>query len=163
MLDSSAAYRWRIGMTSSRVLVIDAIAEAKYSLYCFMPMRSAILAIIIGILALATGLSAIATTRPTIDLGEISKQPTAVEFPFESFFHTRRLSQIEFAPDNRMLFFLRDDGDVNNVFALDIDTRKMRQVTNFGESVDELFIDPEGRYLISLTGILRHKPARHPT
>ncbi len=116
-------------------------------------MRNIILASILNVFGPAAGLTGAVAMGPVIDLGEIPQRPTAPEFPFEAFFQTRRLSQIEFAPNNRTLYFLRNDGQVANVFTLDLTTRDMRQVTHYGESVAEFFVDPLGRHLITVRDI----------
>ena len=115
----------------------------------YLPMYGIILASILGVFGPVAGLTAIATARPSIDLGYLPHRPAAPEFPFEAYFQTRRLSHIQFAPDNRTIYFLRDDGHVSNVFELDLATRDMRQVTHYEESVAEYFVDPGGRYLIT--------------
>ncbi len=113
-------------------------------------IRSFILVSILSLLGPFAGLTGAVIAGSVIDLGEITKRPTAPEFPFEAFFQTRRLGQIEFAPDNRTVYFLRNDGHVTNVFALDLATQDMRQVTHYDESVAEFFIDPVGRHLITV-------------
>ena len=90
---------------------------------------------------------------PVLDLGDIPTRPAAPEFPFERFFATRRLGQLEFAPDDHTLYALRNDGRVANVFAIDLASKAMRQVTHFDEPVSEFFVDPQGRFLITLQDV----------
>ncbi|MGD8614198.1 MAG: alpha/beta fold hydrolase [Gammaproteobacteria bacterium] len=70
-----------------------------------------------------------------VDLGGIPARPVAPEFPFERFLQTRQLGQLAFGPDNRTLYFTRIDGRVQSVFAMDLETRSLRQVTHFEEPV----------------------------
>jgi hypothetical protein len=62
-------------------------------------------------------------TRPlslSIDIGNITERPIAPEFAFERFFQTRPLGQFQFAPDNRFVYFIRNDGQVDNIFTMDL-------------------------------------------
>jgi Tol biopolymer transport system component len=116
-------------------------------------MRSIVFGGALSALASAVGLSETPTAAAVIDLGDIPQRPTAPEFPFERFFETRKLGQVEFAPDNRAIYAVRNDGRVTNVFAIDLTTKAAYQVTHFDEPVTEFFVDPEGRYLITVRDI----------
>jgi dipeptidyl aminopeptidase/acylaminoacyl peptidase len=83
-----------------------------------------------------------------IDLGAIPHRPRAPEFPFERFLQTRPLDQLHFAPDNRSLYFTRNDGRVPNVFVIDLSSRTLRQVTYFDQPVTDFLPDHRGRFLI---------------
>jgi dipeptidyl aminopeptidase/acylaminoacyl peptidase len=109
-------------------------------------MRALVLATLLSL----PGAAAVANAVPAIDLGDIPQRPLAPEFPFDAFLQTRGLGQIEFAPHDHTLYVLRDDGQVNNIFALDLDTPRLRQVTHSEESVAEFFVDPKGRYLLAV-------------
>ncbi len=89
-----------------------------------------------------------AVERPSIDLGDISSRPVAQRVPFERFFQIHNVSGLEFSPDARTLYFLRNDGHVDNVFAIDLVDRRMRQVTAFREPVHRLLVGRRGKYLI---------------
>ena len=83
-----------------------------------------------------------------IDLGDIPRRPVAPEFAFDRYFQTRRFDQFAFAADNRSLYFLSNDGRVNNVFAMDLNGGGVRQLTHFDESVNGFLVDHRGRFLI---------------
>ncbi|WP_455233922.1 S9 family peptidase [Thiogranum longum] len=84
----------------------------------------------------------------SVDLGDIPGRPVPPPFSFDRFFETRQLRQLEFAPDNRSVYFIRNDGKVDNVFAIDLASRSMRQITGFDESVAEFLVSHDGRFLI---------------
>ena len=85
---------------------------------------------------------------PGVALGEIPERPIAPEFPFERFLQTRPLAQLAFAADNRSLYLLTRDGRVQNVFAIDLASGALRQVTHFDEPVNAFVLDHAGRFLI---------------
>lgn len=116
-------------------------------------MRGIIFASALIAFGITAGLSGVSAGESLIDLGGIPQRHTAPEFSFDRFFDTRKLGQIEFAPDNQSIYFLRDDGHATNVFAIELATRNMRQVTHYAESVSEFFIDPGGRYVITVQDI----------
>ncbi|MEA2079998.1 MAG: hypothetical protein U9P00_09115, partial [Pseudomonadota bacterium] len=90
-------------------------------------------------------------TRPlslSIDIGNIPERPIAPEFAFERFFQTRPLDQFQFAPDNRFVYFIRNDGQVNNIFTMDLASGSLRQVTHLAESVSGFGVDHKGQFLI---------------
>jgi hypothetical protein len=116
-------------------------------------MRSIVFGGAFSALASAVGLCETPTAAAVIDLGDIPQRPTAPEFPFERFFETRKLGQVEFAPDNRAIYALRNDGRVTNVFAMDLTTKAAYPVTHFEEPVTEFFADLKGRYLITVRDI----------
>ena len=90
-------------------------------------------------------------TKPlslSIDLGNIPEHPIAPEFAFERFFQTRPLEQLQFAPDNRSIYFIRNDGHVDNIFALDLASGLQHQVTHLAESVSGFGVDHKGQFLI---------------
>jgi dipeptidyl aminopeptidase/acylaminoacyl peptidase len=117
------------------------------------PVGSVVFAGVLVVLLAGAGVSGSIPVLATLDLGDIPARPAAPEFPFERFFATRRLGQVEFAPDNRTLYALRNDGRVANVFAIDLASKAMQQVTHFDEPVSEFFVDPQSRYLITLQDI----------
>lgn len=84
----------------------------------------------------------------SIELGDIPERPLAPEFAFERFFQTRPLDQIQFAVDNRSVYFIRSDGRVDNIFALDLAGGPLRQVTRLDEPVSGFGVDHKGRFLI---------------
>jgi len=107
-----------------------------------------LLVILACILPAASGAN---VTRPlslSIDLGDIPGRPPAPEFPFERFFQTSTLRQLRFAPDDRVLYFIRNDGRVDNIFELDLESRAVRQVTRLAEPVSGFGVDHQGRFLI---------------
>ena len=65
-----------------------------------------------------------------ISLGEIPDRPPATELPFKRFFEISRIADIEFAPDNQTVFLRKNDGRVDNVFAIDLGDRSMRQIAS---------------------------------
>ena len=83
-----------------------------------------------------------------IDLGDIPDRPVAPEFAFERFTRTRPLDQLQFAPDNRSVYFIRNDGQVDNIFAIDLSGGSLRQVTHLAKSVSGFGVDHTGRFLI---------------
>ena len=85
---------------------------------------------------------------PDIDLGAIPDRPRAPEFPFERFLQTRPLDQLQFSPDNRSLYFTRNDGRVQNLYVIDLSSRTLHQVTHFDEPVTDFLPDHRGRFLI---------------
>ena len=85
---------------------------------------------------------------PDIDLGAIPDRPPAPEFPFERFLQTRPLDQLQFSPDNRSLYFTRNDGRVQNLYVIDLSSRTLHQVTHFDEPVTDFLPDHRGRFLI---------------
>lgn len=90
----------------------------------------------------------VASPPPRVELGDIAQRPPAPEFPFERFLQTRPLGQLRFAADNRSLYFSRNDGRVQNLFAIELDTGALRQVTNFDQPVAGFLPDHQGRFLI---------------
>lgn len=93
-------------------------------------------------------------TRPlSIDLGDIPERPLAPEFAFERFFQTRPLGQFAFAADNRSIYFLNSDGQVDNVFSMDLSGRSVRQLTHLSESVSGFLLDHSGHSLIIVQGV----------
>lgn len=83
-----------------------------------------------------------------IDLGDIPTRPLAPEFGFEQFVRTRELLQLQFAADNSAVYFLDNDGRVNNVFAMPLDDGRIYQLTEFEEPVSGFMADHRGRFLI---------------
>ncbi|MEA2094438.1 MAG: alpha/beta fold hydrolase [Pseudomonadota bacterium] len=96
---------------------------------------------------MAVGVSDI--ERAIINLGDIPSRPVAPQYPFERFLQIRDISGLEFSADNHTLYFLRNDGRVDNVFAIDLADRNLRQVTTYGEPVHALLVGRKGRYLIT--------------
>jgi dipeptidyl aminopeptidase/acylaminoacyl peptidase len=83
-----------------------------------------------------------------VDLGGIAQRPPPPEFAFERFLQTRELDNLQFAPDNRSVYFTRNDGHVDNVFRLDVHGAALQQVTFFSEPVRAFLPDHGGRFLI---------------
>jgi dipeptidyl aminopeptidase/acylaminoacyl peptidase len=119
-------------------------------------LRAAIRSILLGSLHIA--LSSLippqvgaSETRPlslAIDMGNISERPVAPEFAFERFFQTSPLDQLQFAPDMRSIYFIRNDGLVDNIFAIDLASGALRQITRLADSVSAFGVDHKGHFLI---------------
>ena len=113
--------------------------------------RSSVLSILLALSIATTGTAgagsgAAATLR--VGLGDIPQRPRPPEFAFARFAQTRELAQLQFSADNRSVYFVDNDGRVNNVFALDLGTRSIRQVTNFDEPVASFMVDHGGNFLV---------------
>ncbi|MGD2056765.1 MAG: alpha/beta fold hydrolase [Gammaproteobacteria bacterium] len=117
---------------------------------CNRSAAACLLIILTGLPLSAPGMPAIRVSLPEIDLGDIPARPVAPEFAFERFFRTTAPGQLQFAPDDRAVYFLRNDGQVDNVFALDLESRALRQVTRLPEAVSGFGVDHRGRFLILL-------------
>jgi dipeptidyl aminopeptidase/acylaminoacyl peptidase len=89
-----------------------------------------------------------AVDHRTIDLGNIPLRPVPPRYGFERFFQIRDISALEISPDNHTLYFVRNDGRLDNVFAIDLVDRRTRQVTTYDEPVHDLLVGRKGRYLI---------------
>ncbi|MEA2078351.1 MAG: hypothetical protein U9P00_00550, partial [Pseudomonadota bacterium] len=115
-----------------------------------MPMRSILSVMYLTAwLVMAAPCAGATGTRPlSIDLGDIPARPLAPEFAFDRFFQTRPLGQFAFAADNRSIYFLNSDGQVDNVFTMDLSGRSVRQLTHLSESVSGFLLDHRGRFLI---------------
>jgi len=83
----------------------------------------------------------------TIDLGDIPSRPVPPQWPFSRFFKLNPLNAMAFSPDNRRLFFIRSDGHVDNVFAIDLASGKMTQITHYDEPVLVMVVGNSGRDL----------------
>lgn len=83
-----------------------------------------------------------------IDLGDIPDRPPPPEFAFERFARMNELSHLQYAADDRSLYFLTSDGRVDNIFILDPGARDARQVTHFDDAVSNFMVDHAGRFLI---------------
>lgn len=99
------------------------------------------------------GLAENTARSDALDLGSIADRPPAPEFPYDHFFQTRELSNLKFAPDNRTVYFIKNDGHVNNVFAIDLASRAMRRITRYSQPVAEFLVDHKGRYLITVQDV----------
>ncbi|MCB9487466.1 MAG: PD40 domain-containing protein [Deltaproteobacteria bacterium] len=53
----------------------------------------------------------------------------------------------EFSPDGRTLFFVSDRSGIDNIYALDLKTRKLHQVTNVYSGAFDPAISPDGKQL----------------
>jgi dipeptidyl aminopeptidase/acylaminoacyl peptidase len=104
--------------------------------------------LVLSLTALRPACAAINPEPPPLDLGAIPDRKPAPEFPFERFAQMRQLRQLQFSADDRLVYFLTNDGRVNNVFALDPETRELRQVTRFDDAVTLFRVDHGGRFLI---------------
>jgi dipeptidyl aminopeptidase/acylaminoacyl peptidase len=99
-------------------------------------------------IALVLAVSRVAGAPIDVDLGDIPRRPAAPEFPFERFLQTRQLGQLGFGPDNRTLFVTRMAGRVQNVFAIDLETHGLRQVTHLEEPVADFLPAHAAPFLI---------------
>jgi len=90
---------------------------------------------------------------PVIDLGDIPVRPQAPEFTFERFARTRGLEQLQFSADDRSVYFVDNDGKVDNVFVMNLAGGPARQVTYFKEPVRKFRVDHRGRFLIVVKDI----------
>jgi dipeptidyl aminopeptidase/acylaminoacyl peptidase len=117
-----------------------------------MTMRGILLANLLVVLScvlpLHVGAREIRPLSFPVDLGNIPQRPIAAEFAFERFFQTRPLQELQFAPDNRSIYFIRNDGHVDNIFKLDLASGLQHQVTHLAESVSGFGVDHKGRFLI---------------
>lgn len=111
-----------------------------------------LLVVLLCVVSPQAGASGIGPLSLSIELGDIPDRPSAPEFAFERFFLTRPLDQIQFAPDNRSLYFIRNDGQVDNIFALDLASGSLRQVTHLAESVSGFGVDHKGQFLVIVHG-----------
>ncbi|MCM2281878.1 MAG: S9 family peptidase [Bdellovibrionaceae bacterium] len=109
--------------------------------------------ILLVILAFAFGCSSTPKKSETAfnsetlkELG-ITQRPEAPKIPFEEFYKTSGLSSFDFSPDGKKVYFLKSDGKVRNIFAYDIPTKKMTQVTKYPEAVNTFKVSPDGKYL----------------
>lgn len=113
--------------------------------------RTAIMCIVVAGLAatvLRVHAGQPAATTLSIDLGDIQRRQTPPEFSFNRFVQTRELAQLQFAVDKRSVYFIDNDGRVNNVFAMQLDSGTRHQITYFDEPVSGFMVDHKGRYLI---------------
>jgi dipeptidyl aminopeptidase/acylaminoacyl peptidase len=83
-----------------------------------------------------------------IDIRDIAARPVAPEFAFARFFATRPLAQLAFSADDRQLYFLRSSGRVDDVFAIDLTDRRLRQITRSPESISGFHVARGGGFLI---------------
>jgi dipeptidyl aminopeptidase/acylaminoacyl peptidase len=115
-------------------------------------MRGILLVSLLIVLSCAlppqVGASGIRPLSLSIDIGNIPERPIAPEFAFERFFQTRPLGQFQFAPDNRSIYFIRNDGQVDNIFTMDLASGSLRHVTHLAESVSGFGVDHKGQFLI---------------
>lgn len=111
--------------------------------------KSIVLGILLAIAA-ACSASAGGSTKASlsIDLGDIAKRSQPPEFSYPRFAETRELAQLQFSSDNRFVYFVDNDGRVNNVFALNLASRSIHQVTRFDDPVAEFTVDHRGRFII---------------
>jgi len=115
--------------------------------------KTLVVCVLVGlILAVApiveAGAGTLAPPPPPIDLGDIPSRPEPPEFPFKRFVRTRGLTQLQFSSDDRSVYFVDNDGRVDNVFVMNLGDHSTRQVTHFDEPVAEFMVDHKGRFLI---------------
>jgi dipeptidyl aminopeptidase/acylaminoacyl peptidase len=104
---------------------------------------------IIGLGAVILPLAALAAPASLcVEPGDIAQRPAAPEFAFERFSQTRAITGLQFSADNRSIYFLDNDGHVNNVFAMNLAASAVRQVTHFAEPVSEFMVGHRGDFLI---------------
>jgi len=115
-----------------------------------MPISILLKSLLFLSLAAAWPVGAVAEARPapSIDLGDIPQRPQPPVFSFERFAQTRDLRELQFSDDDRLLYFLANDGHVDNVFVLEPGTREPRQVTHVQDAVSRFMVDHANRFLI---------------
>jgi dipeptidyl aminopeptidase/acylaminoacyl peptidase len=111
-------------------------------------LPGSLLVVLLCVVSTQVGASGIRPLSLSIEMGNIPERPIAPEFAFERFFQTRPLGQLQFAPDNRSIYFIRNDGQVDNIFAMELGSGSLRQVTHLAESVSGFGVDHNGRFLI---------------
>jgi dipeptidyl aminopeptidase/acylaminoacyl peptidase len=89
----------------------------------------------------------VAVSAP-IELGDIPGRPVAPQFPIDRFFQIQDITELEISPDNQTLYFMQNDGRVSNVFAIDLTTKGLRQITTFTEPVAGFLVGRHNRFLI---------------
>ena len=114
---------------------------------CRNAARYCIAALIIATVSFAPAGMA-ASTGISVDLGDIPQRPVPPEFSFERFARTRELRQLQFAADRQSVYFVDNDGQVDNVFVMALDSGAIHQVTHLAEPVSEFMVDHGGRFLI---------------
>jgi dipeptidyl aminopeptidase/acylaminoacyl peptidase len=98
-----------------------------------------------------------ATVTASIELGDIPGRPAAPQFPIDRFFQIQDISELEISPDNQTLYFLQNDRHVSNVFAIDLTTKGLRQVTTFSEPVAGFLVGRNHRFLIVIQDVGGHE------
>jgi dipeptidyl aminopeptidase/acylaminoacyl peptidase len=83
-----------------------------------------------------------------IDIRDITARPVAPEFAFARFFATHPLEHAAFSADDRQLYFIKSSGRADNVFAIDLTDRSLRQITRSPESVSGFLVGRGGEFLI---------------
>lgn len=91
-------------------------------------------------------LSGCATKKP-LNLNEISSKPTPPQFDFKEFYKTSGISGVNFSNDSKVIYFLKSDGKVKNIFSYTIKNKKTAQVTKYNEPVSGFITDPNSKYL----------------
>ena len=106
-------------------------------------MKSNVMLGFAGLLAWLAGYGA------SLPLGDIPYRPVPPEWPYERFYRVQPIVDLGFSPDNRRLYFVRGDGEVDNVFFIDLTDPggSLHQVTHFSDPVEKLVIGRRGRYL----------------
>lgn len=77
----------------------------------------------------------------------VTQRPESPLFPFEEFYKTSGLSDFDFSPDGKTVFFLKSDGKVRNIFKYDLNSKMISQITKYPETVNAFKVGPKGRYL----------------
>ncbi|MBC7741163.1 MAG: PD40 domain-containing protein, partial [Bdellovibrionaceae bacterium] len=78
---------------------------------------------------------------------EVTQRPEAPKFAFEEFYKTSGLTNFDFSPDGKTIFFLKSDGKVRNIFKFDVSSKKISQVTKYSEAINSFKVGPQGQYL----------------
>jgi dipeptidyl aminopeptidase/acylaminoacyl peptidase len=79
----------------------------------------------------------------------VARLPEAPRYPYEEFYRTSPLSDFRFSADGQTVFFLKSDGNVRNVFSLDVLPLRRSQVTRFTNAVSAFRIDDSNRFLVA--------------
>jgi dipeptidyl aminopeptidase/acylaminoacyl peptidase len=79
----------------------------------------------------------------------VARLPEAPRYPYEEFYRTSPLSDFRFSEDGETVFFLKSDGNVRNVFSLDVPTLRTSQVTRFTNAVSAFRVDDSNRFLVA--------------
>lgn len=83
----------------------------------------------------------------TLQESGVKAKASSTAYPYEEFFKTSGIRQFDFRPDKKGVYFLKNDGKVDNIFEYDIEAKTIRQITFYPEMVLSYLVDPKGRYL----------------
>ncbi|MBX9786031.1 MAG: prolyl oligopeptidase family serine peptidase [Alphaproteobacteria bacterium] len=71
--------------------------------------------------------------------------------PIERLTHEMKVFSPQWSPDGRFIYFLRSYGAYKQIYKIDTDTRKLKQITNAPLNIESYSISPDGE-LIAWTG-----------